>query len=67
MTATRRDFLALAANAAGAGIGWDAIGAKTFGYPVFWFNPAHQPIEEVGEAPGAIGTSFAGLMTFLQA
>jgi 2-haloacid dehalogenase len=47
--------------------GWDAIGAKTFGYPVFWFNPGHQPVEEFGEAPDAIGTSFADLMIYLQA
>jgi len=47
--------------------GWDAAGAKTFGYPVFWFNRGHHPAEELGEAPDAIGTSFADLMTFLQA
>jgi 2-haloacid dehalogenase len=47
--------------------GWDAIGAKAFGYPVFWFNPGHQPVEELGEVPDAAGTSFADLMTFLQA
>jgi 2-haloacid dehalogenase len=47
--------------------GWDAIGAKNFGYRVFWFNPGHQPVEELGEAPDAIGTSFADLVTLLQA
>jgi 2-haloacid dehalogenase len=47
--------------------GWDAVGAKTFGFPVFWFNPGHQPVEELGAAPDAIGTSFADLVTFLQA
>jgi 2-haloacid dehalogenase len=45
--------------------GWDAIGAKAFGYPVFWFNPGHQPIEELGETPDAIGTSFAELLSFV--
>lgn len=47
--------------------GWDAAGAKTFGYPVFWFNPGHQPAEELGAASDAIGTSFADLMTLLEA
>jgi 2-haloacid dehalogenase len=47
--------------------GWDAAGAKSFGYTVFWFNPGHQPFEELGVAPDAIGTSFADLISFLQA
>jgi 2-haloacid dehalogenase len=47
--------------------GWDAIGAKTFGYPVFWLNPGNQPPEELGGAPDATGTSFADLISFLQA
>jgi len=46
--------------------GWDAAGAKAYGYPVFWLNPAHQPVEEFGQTPDAIGTSFADLITFLQ-
>jgi len=35
--------------------GWDAVGAKLFGYPTFWVNRLNLPIEELGVAPDAIG------------
>lgn len=28
--------------------GWDAAGAKSFGYPTFWANRQSQPVEELG-------------------
>jgi 2-haloacid dehalogenase len=31
--------------------GWDAAGAKTFGFTVFWINRAKQPIERLGVRP----------------
>ncbi len=35
--------------------GWDAAGAKSFGYPTFWVNRMRQPVEELGFAPDAVG------------
>ncbi len=31
--------------------GWDAAGAKAFGFTVFWVNRAHAPVEELGFKP----------------
>jgi 2-haloacid dehalogenase len=31
--------------------GWDAAGAKAFGFTVFWVNRARAPVEELGVAP----------------
>lgn len=45
--------------------GWDAVGAKTFGFKTFWFNPASQPTEELGVTPDAMGLSFTDLVRFL--
>jgi 2-haloacid dehalogenase len=28
--------------------GWDAAGAKSFGYPTVWVNRFNQPLEELG-------------------
>jgi 2-haloacid dehalogenase len=46
--------------------GWDAFGAKSFGYRTFWFNPAGQPFEQLGERPDATGASFADLVSYIQ-
>ncbi len=46
--------------------GWDAFGAKCFGYRTFWFNPAGQPYEQLGGRPDAIGASFADLVSYFQ-
>jgi 2-haloacid dehalogenase len=35
--------------------GWDAAGAKAFGYPVFWVNRQNQPAEELGAAADGSG------------
>lgn len=47
--------------------GWDVAGAKAFGYPTFWVNRQNVPVEELGVAPDAIGTSLADLVRFLKA
>jgi 2-haloacid dehalogenase len=45
--------------------GWDAAGAKTFGYPTFWNNRFNLPVEELGVRPDAIGSDFTALVKFL--
>jgi 2-haloacid dehalogenase len=45
--------------------GWDAAGAKRFGYPTFWVNRMHAPPEELGVRPDASGASLAELSAFV--
>lgn len=45
--------------------GWDAAGAKAFGYPTFWVNRARQPIEELGLIPDGQGDTLDDLDAFL--
>jgi len=45
--------------------GWDAAGAKWFGYPTFWVNRAGAAIEELEVAPDGSGTTLADLVTFV--
>ena len=45
--------------------GWDAAGAKSFGYPTFWVNRANQPTEQLGVAPDATSPALAGLLEFV--
>ncbi len=40
---------------------WDAIGAKSFGFRVFWINRAGAPLDRLGFAPDAIIRSLAEL------
>jgi len=47
--------------------GWDAAGAKWFGYPTFWVNRLNLPAEELGVAPDAIGRDLADLASFVKA
>ena len=47
--------------------GWDAVGAKQFGYPTFWVNRANQPTEELGLSPDGMGSSLADLVKFAAA
>jgi 2-haloacid dehalogenase len=47
--------------------GWDAAGAKSFGYPTFWNNRLGLPVEELGVAPDAIGATAAELVGFVDA
>jgi 2-haloacid dehalogenase len=44
--------------------GWDAAGAKSFGYRTFWVNRQNQPVEELGYAPDAIGATLNDLVTY---
>jgi 2-haloacid dehalogenase len=45
--------------------GWDAAGAKSFGYPTFWVNRQNQPAEELGVTPDATGGNLIDLAGFL--
>jgi 2-haloacid dehalogenase len=45
--------------------GWDAAGAKLFGYPVFWLNRQKLPPERLGAVPDCTGNSLTQLIRFL--
>jgi 2-haloacid dehalogenase len=46
--------------------GWDAAGAKRFGYPTFWVNRLQAPTEELGvPTPDGTGRTLADLVTFV--
>src|SRR5262249_32333017 len=45
--------------------GWDAAGAKLFGYPTFWVNRLKLPAEELGAVPDATGDDLSQLVQFL--
>jgi 2-haloacid dehalogenase len=45
--------------------GWDAAGAKSFGYPTFWVNRFNQPFEELGVRPDQTSTNLDGLLNFV--
>ena len=47
--------------------GWDAAGAKLFGYPTFWVNRLNLPMEELGVAPDATGQNLTDLVDFVKA
>lgn len=47
--------------------GWDAAGAKSFGYPTFWVNRLGQPAEELGSTADATGTTLTDLVTYVRA
>jgi 2-haloacid dehalogenase len=46
--------------------GWDAAGAKRFGYPTFWCNRFNLPIEELGVVPDRVGSSTIELAAFVK-
>jgi 2-haloacid dehalogenase len=56
----RKDEIAFAAFA-----GWDAAGAKWFGYPTFWVNRLNTPSEELDATPDGIGSGMSDLVTFV--
>ena len=58
----RKDEIAFAAFA-----GWDATGAKWFGYPTFWVNRPNAPLEELSATPDATGSGLADLVKFVLA
>ena len=47
--------------------GWDAAGAKWFGYPTFWVNRANTPVEELGVTPDGTGSGLGDLVKFVLA
>ena len=49
----------------GAFAGWDAAGAKAFGYPTFWVNRMKQPVEELAFPPDATGHGLDELASFV--
>jgi len=55
-----REEIAFAAFA-----GWDAAGAKWFGFPTFWVNRLGAPPEELSPPPDATGPSLAELGSFV--
>jgi 2-haloacid dehalogenase len=44
--------------------GWDAAGAKSFGYETYWTNRLNLPVEELDVEPDAIGGGAAELVKF---
>lgn len=46
--------------------GWDAAGARWFGYPTFWVNRLQQPPEELGIAADAAGSDLGALLDFVR-
>lgn len=45
--------------------GWDAAGAKKFGYPTFWVNRFNLPIERLGVTPDDTSRDLKGLLDFV--
>jgi len=45
--------------------GWDAAGAKSFGFPAWWVNRAKAPVERLGSPPDAVVDDLAGLARLL--
>ena len=45
--------------------GWDAAGAKSFGYPTFWVNRLGLPPEQLGVLPDATGPDLNALLDFV--
>jgi 2-haloacid dehalogenase len=45
--------------------GWDAAGAKAFGYPTIWVNRLDQPAEELGVRPDHTTRDLRGLLEFV--
>jgi 2-haloacid dehalogenase len=45
--------------------GWDAAGAKTFGYPTIWINRLNTPTERLGVLPDKIAANFEALPAFV--
>lgn len=46
--------------------GWDAAGAKTFGFQTFWINRRGAPVERLGVRPDASFADLSGLVEFLK-
>jgi 2-haloacid dehalogenase len=46
--------------------GWDAAGAKSFGYPTYWLNRQKLPVERLDAAPDGVGESLRQFLEFLK-
>jgi 2-haloacid dehalogenase len=47
--------------------GWDAAGAKAFGYRTYWVNRMRQPVERLGASPDGTGFDLHDLVAFIGA
>lgn len=47
--------------------GWDAAGAKSFGYTTFWVNRLDLPAERLGGLPDGTGRTLQDLVAFVKA
>jgi 2-haloacid dehalogenase len=47
--------------------GWDAAGAKSFGYTTYWVNRLNLPAEQLGVLPDATASGMAELPTYVSA
>lgn len=47
--------------------GWDAAGAKSFGFKTFWINRTHAPVDALGVTPDRVLNSLAELPALLLA
>jgi 2-haloacid dehalogenase len=47
--------------------GWDAAGAKAFGYPTFWVNRLNLPDERLGTTPDGVGAGLDDVLAFIKA
>jgi 2-haloacid dehalogenase len=45
--------------------GWDAYGAKTFGYPTYWVNRFNLPVEELGIKADETSNNLEGLLKYV--
>ena len=45
--------------------GWDASGAKWFGYPTFWLNRQNAPAEELNAVPDGVGKGMDEFVNFI--
>ncbi|HEY8964331.1 MAG TPA: haloacid dehalogenase type II [Alphaproteobacteria bacterium] len=45
--------------------GWDAYGAKSYGYPTYWVNRFNLPTEQLGVQADATSNDFEGLLNFI--
>jgi 2-haloacid dehalogenase len=45
--------------------GWDAAGAKWFGYPTFWVNRLNTPVEGLDATPDGVGSALGDLVKFV--
>ena len=46
--------------------GWDAAGAKSFGFQVFWVNRSKQPVERLGVRPDETIPDLTALLDLLK-